>query len=107
MIYAPVLAMIFTGILGVTTRARLPRFVVIGVFATGLHTVIASFLIAGSLQWGAGPANGLAFLAATTFSYIGNTLWTFSTVFSRENATRFVITAVCGYVISYSLDIDL
>ena len=86
-----------------TTRQKLLPFVTIGVLATALHTAIAASLITGPVTWSAGPANGLAFLVATSFSYVGNTLWTFSSSFSRDNARRFATTAVGGYCLAYLL----
>ena len=86
-----------------SSHKKLLPFVTIGVLATALHTIIAANLITGSMMWSAGPANGLAFLIATSFSYLGNTLWTFSSSFSRANARRFATTAVGGYCLAYLL----
>ena len=82
---------------------KLIKFGVVGVFATLIHVVIASYLIEGSFQISVPMANIVAFLVATTFSYIGNTKWSFSDHFNRGNASRFAVTASVGCLCAYCL----
>ena len=53
------------------------RFGLVGAAATALHAALFALLIEG-LGWNAPVgATAVAFLAATTFSYLGNRGWTF------------------------------
>ena len=82
---------------------RLFKFIVVGIIATLVHVVIAAGLIETGPQLAPGNANSLAFLVATTFSYVGNTKWSFSGNFGKRNALRFAITAGVGCILAYSL----
>ncbi len=82
---------------------KLIKFGVVGVFATLIHIVIASWLIEGSIQSPVPVANIIAFLFATSFSYIGNTKWSFAEQFNRSNGSRFAVTASIGCVLAFSL----
>lgn len=68
------------------------RFGVTGVANTGIHILVAYLCLA------AGPvaANAVAFIVATLFSYVVNTLWSFSAAMTRQNLGRFVIVAIIG-----------
>ncbi|MEX2408581.1 MAG: GtrA family protein, partial [Rhodovibrionaceae bacterium] len=59
------------------TKAK--RFGVVGILATLIHVCLFGLLV-DLLGWNAPtPATGIAFLAATTFSYFTNYRWTFGT----------------------------
>ncbi len=68
------------------------RFGVTGIANTGIHVVVAYLCLA------AGPvaANAVAFIVATLFSYVVNTLWSFSTAMTRQNLSRFIVVAIIG-----------
>lgn len=80
------------------------RFGVTGVANTGIHALIAYlclngfFLGVSTLKSGPVVANGIAFIVATIFSYVVNTLWSFSTQISRKNFGRFILVAVIGLI---------
>ena len=82
---------------------RLLKFGVVGILATLIHILIVSLLVENNVLSSIPFANLIAFLVATTFSYIGNTKWSFADSFNRNNATRFAITAVFGCVLAFSL----
>lgn len=70
--------------------------------ATCVHTLVVFFLVkirGGEL----GIANAVAFLAATGFSYVANTLWTFETKHSRNTLLRYLVVACIGSFFSYLL----
>ena len=71
------------------------RFAASGVLATGLHALVA----AGFMNLVAPIpmlANGIAFAVATAFSYVINTLWSFSKPPRGRNLFRFVQVAAIG-----------
>lgn len=78
------------------------RFGVTGVANTGIHALVAVLCLNGfflGVPWlVAGPvqANGVAFVVATVFSYVVNTLWSFSTAMNRKNLQRFLVVSVVG-----------
>lgn len=80
---------------------KLFKFGVVGVVATLIHVIIASWLIEGSVQSSVTSANIAAFLVATTFSYVGNTKWSFAKSFNRSNGLRFAVTASIGCVLAF------
>lgn len=84
---------------------KLFKFGIVGVFATLIHVIVASWLIEGKFQTPVPVANIFAFLVATTFSYIGNTKWSFSENFSRSNGMRFSVTAVIGCFLAYIISV--
>jgi len=72
-----------------------PRFALVGVGVTALHTVLATLLI---VVWSLHPviANGIAFTAATLVSYVANTLWTFEHRPHPRSLVRFIaVSLVC------------
>jgi putative flippase GtrA len=84
-----------SSIAGPSEVAKLIRFGISGVLATGLHVAIALSLIG----WCAAPpplANAVAFACATVWSYLANTLWSFSAAPDLRNACRFAVVALCG-----------
>lgn len=78
------------------------RFGVTGMANTGIHALVAVLFLEGFFlgePWlVAGPvvANGVAFVVATVFSYVVNTIWSFSTEMNRRNFQRFMVVAVIG-----------
>jgi putative flippase GtrA len=86
-----------SGLQQIFTKAR--RFTVSGIFATGIHVLLAVFLIK---LLGADPsiANGIAFLLATIFSYTVNTLWSFSSSLRSANLIRFALVSFIGGIIA-------
>jgi putative flippase GtrA len=71
------------------------RFALSGMLATSLHVFIATAFIqivspAPSL------ANGVAFLVATVFSYLINTIWSFSRPLHGRNLFRFCLVSFIG-----------
>lgn len=81
------------------TISRLPRrvlrFGISGVLVTALHVGLAVALIT-TVAAPPPTANGIAFLAATAFSYVINTSWSFSKPLHGQNFVRFVIVAAIG-----------
>lgn len=75
--------------------ARLVRFGVTGLLATGIHVAVAVTLIT---RLGMFPyvANPIAFLTATGFSYATNTLWSFSSRMSHRTLWRYACVAAFG-----------
>ena len=79
--------------------AKLMRFGVSGVGATGVHVVVAMTLITRA---NASPAlaNALAFSCATGVSYLMNTLWSFSAPIHLRNVWRFGVVSMIGLVLT-------
>lgn len=73
-------------------QARILRFAVSGLAATGVHAMAAYLLIGAGA--GAGWGNAMAALAATIASYLMHTLWSFGAAIGAGNALRFVAVAV-------------
>jgi putative flippase GtrA len=71
------------------------RFALSGVFITGLHVLVATSLIKFAL-FTPSNANGAAFVTATVFSYLANTIWSFSSPLHGRNLIRFCIVSVIG-----------
>lgn len=76
-----------------TRRAR--RFAITGLLVTGLHVLVAAGIINFLLPVPT-IANGMAFLVATTFSYMLNTMWSFSSSVKRDNFLRFILVSLVG-----------
>ncbi|VWC54973.1 GtrA family protein [Burkholderia lata] len=76
-------------------RARLIRFGVSGIGSTALHALIAAAMFA---VFDATPvsANAVAFTCPTAFSYLANTLWSFSSPVTWGNFVRFLAVAMAG-----------
>ena len=90
-------------LLGDLFEYKVARFCVIGIFATLIHVLVASSLIGMELIVLPGIANGFAAMTAASFSYVGNTKWSFKKSFTQRNATRFVVTAVAGSSMAFAL----
>ncbi|MDN7580381.1 GtrA family protein [Burkholderia orbicola] len=78
-------------------RTRLVRFGVSGLCSTAIHVLVATALFAG-LDAAPVTANAIAFLCATAFSYLANTLWSFSSTVRTRNAMRFLAVTLAGFV---------
>ncbi|WP_269504962.1 GtrA family protein [Burkholderia sp. IMCC1007] len=83
-------------------RARLVRFGLAGLCSTGLHALIAGTMYAlfDATQV---IANAVAFLCATVFSYLANTLWSFSSTVHSRNLRRFLVVALAGFAETMAL----
>ncbi|AZQ53720.1 GtrA family protein [Burkholderia cenocepacia] len=78
-------------------RTRLVRFGVSGLGSTAIHALVAAALFV-LLDATPVTANAAAFLCATAFSYLANTLWSFSSTVRPRNATRFLAVTLAGFV---------
>ncbi|VWC75619.1 sugar translocase [Burkholderia lata] len=78
-------------------RARLMRFGVSGLCSTAIHTLVAAALFS-QLDATLVTANAIAFLGATAFSYLANTLWSFSSTVRTRNVVRFLAVTLAGFV---------
>ena len=83
----------------VTSHKKLLKFGVTGVGATLVHIIIASILIVG-LNTSTQLGNGVAFVVATCFSYVVNTLWSFSNGISSQNALKFLVVSIGGLALT-------
>lgn len=85
------------------------RFGVTGVANTGIHALVAVLCLEGfflgvpALVAGPVVANGAAFVVATVFSYVVNTVWSFSTKMNRRNLQRFLVVSVIGLFAAMAL----
>lgn len=81
---------------------RLLRFGVTGVLATAIHVTVATTLIAG---FGVPPyiGNAVAFLVATTVSYLINTQWSFASRLSRRTLRRYIAVAALGCLLTVAV----
>jgi putative flippase GtrA len=79
--------------------ARLRKFLLVGVVATGVHTLCAYILIT---KVGTTPAlaNAISFSLATIVSYVGNTLWSFGARPNPAQLGRFVAVQVLGVILA-------
>ena len=85
------------------------RFGITGLANTGIHALVAVLCLEGfflgvpALVAGPVVANGVAFVVATVFSYVVNTVWSFSTDMNRRNFQRFIVVAVIGLLAAMGL----
>lgn len=77
------------------------KFAISGIVATCIHVAVAWSLIEG----GSDPAlaNGAAFLIATCFSCVANTLWTFDASLGWARILRFTVATSFMLLISMSI----
>jgi putative flippase GtrA len=81
---------------------RAARFGLSGLLVTGIHVAIAVAFI--NLIWPNPPlANGIAFTVATIFSYLINTLWSFSSRLHGRTLFRFVFVSLVGCGLSVGI----
>ncbi|MCQ4384084.1 GtrA family protein, partial [Clostridioides difficile] len=78
-------------------RTRLVRFGVSGLCSTAIHPLVATALFA-RFDAPLLTANAIAFLCATAFSYLANTLWSFSSTVRARNVVRFLAVTLAGFV---------
>jgi putative flippase GtrA len=78
------------------------RFAFSGLLVTGLHVLIASTFIQIVLPSPA-IANGVAFVVATVFSYLINTMWSFSSPLHGRTLTRFFLVSFIGLSLSMAI----
>ncbi|AOR72479.1 sugar translocase [Burkholderia stabilis] len=80
-----------------TERTRLVRFGLSGLCSTAIHTLVAAAMFA---LFDATPvtANAVAFICATVFSYLANTLWSFSSTVRARNLLRFLAVTLAGFI---------
>ncbi len=78
------------------------RFICNGVVTTCIHTLIVYLLIQFYIM-DVGLANALAFLTATSFSYVVNTKWTFGAEYSLQLMFRYVAVTCMGSFLAYLL----
>lgn len=83
-------------------KPSLLRFIGNGVMTTCIHTLVV-YLFIQLYVLDIGFANALAFLIATSFSYVVNTKWTFGTQHSSQVMFRYAVVACLGSVIAYLL----
>lgn len=77
-------------------RARLARFGLSGLCSTALHVLVASAMVALADATQV-IANAVAFVCATVFSYLANTLWSFSSTVHSRNLVRYLTVALVGF----------
>lgn len=75
------------------------RFAFSGVLATGIHYAVAMWYLT-FVHDSPALANGLAFIIATLFSCVMNTLWSFSRILSVTVVRRFGVVACLGCLLS-------
>lgn len=85
----------------VLTRQAL-RFALSGLLVTGLHIFIATAFIQLVLP-APSLANGVAFGVATLFSYLINTLWSFSSPLHGRNLLRFCFVSFIGLFLAMAI----
>jgi SAM-dependent methyltransferase len=85
----------------VLTRQAL-RFALSGLLVTGLHVFIATVFIQ-SVLLAPSLANGVAFTVATIFSYLINTMWSFSSPLHGRNLFRFCSVSLIGLFLSMTI----
>ncbi len=78
-------------------KRRALRFAITGFANTAVHALVALSLVTG-VGLSAGAANAAAFLTATAVSYVVNTLWSFGSQPTRDNALKFGVVTVIGFV---------
>ncbi len=87
-----------------TLRRTSIRFVVSGIAATLTHTAVV-FALADLFSWTAGRANFVAFIVATLLSYTLNSLWSFGSRMTRQNALRFAsVATLCAVLAAFLAD---
>ncbi|HEY9268597.1 MAG TPA: GtrA family protein [Methylotenera sp.] len=83
-------------------KPRVLRFIGNGVMTTCIHTLVVYLLIKFYVL-DIGFVNALAFLTATSFSYVVNTKWTFGTQHSSQVMFRYAVVACLGSILAYLL----
>jgi putative flippase GtrA len=78
---------------------QLRRFLLSGVLATGVHFVVAVTMIRHG-QAEPALANAVAFVVATMFSYVINTLWSFGGAIGGPTLVRFCMVQLLGVALA-------
>ena len=86
--------------LELTKQAK--RFAISGLLVTGLHVLVATAFIRFILE-APSLANGIAFVVATVFSYMINTMWSFSSPLHGRNLLRFVLVSLVGLFLAVAV----
>ena len=81
---------------------RASRFGVTGVLTTLVHIMVAVVMVNG-LAATSVQANGTAFVVATVFSYVVNTLWSFSSSLHGRNLLKYCVVAGVGFLVAVSV----
>lgn len=72
---------------------RAARFGLSGIIATAIHVSVAVLLVS-QFQWHPAWANAMAVACATVFSYVANTLWSFSSAIDGTTLLRFLCVSI-------------
>ncbi|CAB3771057.1 sugar translocase [Burkholderia sp. MSh2] len=80
----------------IAERTRLVRFGMSGLGSTAIHALVAASMFA-LFDATRVTANAIAFLCATAFSYLANTLWSFSSTVCTRSVARFLAVALAGF----------
>lgn len=78
------------------------RFICSGAVTTCIHTLVV-YLFIQFYVIDIGLTNVLAFLTATSFSYVVNTKWTFGAERSHQIMFRYLVVTCMGSVLAYLL----
>lgn len=78
------------------------RFVISGLMATGVHVAVAICVLRFVLPIPT-IANGVAYVVATAFSYIANTMWTFSNPLHTHTLLRYILVSLFGGVLAVAV----
>jgi putative flippase GtrA len=78
---------------------KITRFTITGVINTGLYVAIA-FVLIEYFNTPTVIASCIAYCAATLYSYLANTLWSFSNSIKRTNMYRFFTVSTTGMIIA-------
>jgi putative flippase GtrA len=81
---------------------RAIRFAITGLIVTGIHVLVAASII-HLVYPDQMLSNGIAFLVATTFSYLANTIWSFSNPITRANFLRFISVSSFGLLLAITV----
>lgn len=74
---------------------KLLRFLLVGIFVTFVHLVIAFLMIYNSIL-NPPAANAIAFICSTFCSLVINTMWSFSSELNYKVLYRFLIISLVG-----------
>jgi len=78
------------------------RFAISGLLATGIHVLVAASFMRFAMPVPS-IANGVAFGVASIFSYMANTMWSFSSPLHGSNLLRFVAVSSLGCLLAMSV----
>lgn len=83
---------------------RVVRFAIVGIGATIIHLLVASFLVAYFPQIQIISANAIAFSIAVFFSFLGHSYFTFQVQGSLiKFATTAIIGLACNNIVAYTV----